>query len=352
MTILQLRKFPLLALFLSLVSCSSSDHSSREPASTRPNLTGTYLGEAFYMKRPLIGGGQRQPAMRLYLHPIKGKAGSYHAVLMEYDNVVQMAAPYLASQKAPGLNKVVGYLNRIAKRIYVYRVVPEANSLTYSMHEVSVVDGKIVPQAKVSAYLKLPEQPDPASVLAGAIISGMPDGNIFFPGKNVQPPADFLTGVKDKLTVSQYELTAMTYRKANLASSWRGNLEDLEGSYLSEYAKMTDGVLELYRQGSDRKAKFLKSTVTKSPNAQQSGEYYISEPLPDMFVLTPTRKDNTASDRFLSGRIGLFLDVFDASAPEAGGHEVTELVFISPTDPADFLMYYQHPDHKKNVGVE
>jgi hypothetical protein len=72
-----------------------------------------------------------------------------------------------------------------------------------------------------------------------------------------------------------------------------------------------------------------------------------------MYVLIPaTRGNTTASQAEMMPRIGLFLDVFDGSAPEAGSHLVTELAFTNPQDPEDFMMYYEHPQHLKNVGVE
>ncbi|MBO9667791.1 MAG: hypothetical protein J7501_13390, partial [Bdellovibrio sp.] len=74
---------------------------------------------------------------------------------------------------------------------------------------------------------------------------------------------------------------------------------------------------------------------------------------PKMYVLVPaTNRTRTASDIEMTGRIGLFLDVFDGSSPEAGRHLVTELAYTNPYDPEDFMMYYEHPQHLRNVGVE
>jgi hypothetical protein len=107
-----------------------------------------------------------------------------------------------------------------------------------------------------------------------------------------------------------------------------------------------------------KKMKFVKSNTTKAKyftnpkSGDIEGDYVVSEPIPKMYVLTPTSRRGTSSDKEMVPRIGLFLDVFDGSAPEAGSHLVTELAFTNQNDPEDFMMYYEHPQHLKNVGVE
>ena len=104
--------------------------------------------------------------------------------------------------------------------------------------------------------------------------------------------------------------------------------------------------------------KFVKTKMTKAKHftnpksATIVGDYYVTEPIPKMYLLTPTTAARTASDKEMVSRIGLFLDVFDASAPEAGGHMVTELAYTNPADPEDFMMYYEDPTHRKWVGVD
>ena len=190
--------------------------------------------------------------------------------------------------------------------------------------------------------------------LAGAVIRGNPDGDIKFPDRE-EPSEGFRSDLANALRLSEYKLASAIYSLGKLQSTWRGNFGELEGSYLSEYGRMKDGVLELYNKGGQSQAQFIKTNRTKArdftnpKSAEIVGNYLVTEPLPKMFVLTPGNNQATKSDAEMGGRIGLFLDVFDASAQ---GNLVTELVFTNPDDPEDFMMYYQHPEHLKNIGVE
>jgi len=254
---------------------------------------------------------------------------------------------------------VVGYLDKIATRISAYKFVPSNKSGTYEMRNLEVKKGQIVPADTPSMYLILNPKADSSNPLAGAVISGNKDGNILFsPDEHMKKPG-FIAGINEALTLSQLRLATVIYKKAKLGSAWRGNWNDLEGSYLSEYGRFTDGVHELYSVNGQTRAKFIKSNNTKAKyftnpkSGYLEGDYAVSEPIPKFYVLTPSKKAAaTASDAEMNGRIGVFLDVFDASAPEAGGHMVTELAYINSQDPEDFMMYYEHPQHLRNVGVE
>jgi hypothetical protein len=323
----------------------------RTPSASR-DLTGTYLAEGIFPKRT---AGLHRPAMRLYLESVQGEADSYYGVLLEYDKLFSMAAPYLASQKAPALNKVVGYLDKIATRISAYKFVPGANG-TYNMHNLEVHNEQIVPATAVSMVLNFNPNNTERNLRAGAFITGNREGQILFPGHKQN--SGVVTELADLFNITQYELATFTYKIGKLASTWRGNWKDLEGSYLSEYGRFTDGVLELYSQNGQPKSKFIKTNTTKAKyftnpkSASIEGDYNVIEPIPKMYILVPTQRAHTASDAEMTGRIGLFLDVFDGSAPEAGSHLVTELAYTNPQDPEDFMMYYEHPQHVKNVGVE
>ena len=106
-------KVYLIALAVVLSACSSVQtahtpdltNSSRTPSGT-VDLSGTYLGEGLYSSRPFIGGGIRRPAMRIYLERAEGETDSYYGALVEYDKLLNMALPYLSSQKAPFFNKI------------------------------------------------------------------------------------------------------------------------------------------------------------------------------------------------------------------------------------------------------
>lgn len=356
-----MKKLFLLALVACLGACATHSNSASETASTSArtptsveDLTGHYLGEGLFSKRT---GGLDRPAMRFYLERVAGEADSYYGVLVEYDQLMAMAAPYLASQKAPPLNKVVGYLDKIATRISAYKLTPGQARNTYEMYNLEVRNGRIVPASNFQMVLNLASDSDKQDPLGGAMITGNEDGQIVFPKKTEAMTKNAFQRAIDALIITQYDLAKFAYKIGRLSSTWRGNWEDLEGSYLSEYGRLEDGVLELSTQNGQKQMQFIKSNRTKAKHftnpksAAIEGTFIVSEPIPKMYVLTPARGTNSASDKEMTGRIGLFLDVFDASAPEAGSHLVTELAFTNPRDPEDFMMYYEHPEHLKNVGV-
>ncbi len=357
----------LFAFALFLASCATNPNSvtttaentettssARSPSATS-DLSGTYLGEGLYQSRT---HGLRRPAMRIYLDRVPGESDSYYGVLVEYDQLLNMGLPYLASQKAPILNHVVGYLDKIATRISAYKVVPGQKGGTYELHNIDVQNSQIVPVAAISMVLNLNPKNTSPNPLAGAVITGNADGQIVFPSAEPAKSSGLISSITEALNITQLELATITYKKGHLASTWRGNWNDLEGSYLSEYGRFKDGVLELYSQNGQKKMRFVKSNKTAAKyftnpkSGSIEGDYVVLEPAPKMYVLVPTTRKITASDKEMGSRVGLFLDVFDGSAPEAGSHLVTELAFTNPQDPEDFMMYYEHPQHLKNVGVE
>lgn len=339
-----MRTIALLASALFVVSCATAPQ-PRTPSST-PDLSGHYLGEGIFKSR---SSGLRRPAIRMYMDRAQNENDAYYGVLVEYPNLLKMVPQYAATQKAPVINKLIGYLSEISTHISAYKFVPGQKAGTYEMHNLRVENGQIVPDADFKMTLHL-NTANAANPLADAFISGYEDGQINFPA-----PREL--GFRDYLVLTQYELATVVYKKGHLESTWRGNWNDLEGSYLSEYGRLKDGVLELYSVGGQKKMKFLKPNTkakyfTNPKSGSLEGDFVISEPIPKMYVLTPVDGVQTASTKELTGRIGLFLDVFDASAPEAGSHLVTELAFTNPDDDEDYLMYYEHPEHAKNVGVE
>lgn len=360
-----MKKLSLLALGLLLASCASNQttttvgqtdsagQSVRSPSATS-DLTGTYLGEGLYSNRTT---GIRRPAVRIYMDRAQGESDSYYGVIVEYDQLLNMGAPYLASQKAPVLNKVVGYLDKIATRISAYKFVPGPQAGTYNLHNLEVRNGQITPAAAPTMQLVLDPSNKSANPLNGAAITGGAEGTISFPHDD-NSGEGLISGIAEMLNMSQYKLAKLVYKKGHLASTWRGNWQDLEGSYLSEYGRFKDGVLELYNVNGQKKAKFIKTNTTKAKyftnpkSGDIEGDYIVSEPIPKMYLLIPISRRATPSDKEMVPRIGLFLDVFDGSAPEAGSHLVTELAFTNQNDPEDFMMYYEHPAHLKNVGVE
>lgn len=328
---------------------SNLENNVRTPA-TAGDLSGDYLAEGRFENRD---SGVKHPALRIYLDRAPGEADTYYGVMVEYPNMLNLGMPlkYGASQKAPFFNKIIGYLNRISTRVWAFKAVRGQNAGSYELHNLEARSGQVVAAANASMLLNLDTNNiNSNNPLAGATITGYSEGKIVIPS-----PTNDDGSFSEEL---QYNLASFVYKKAKLKSTWRGNWNDLEGSYLSEYGRVKDGVLELYSQNGQKRMKFIKTNRTNAKyftnpkSAPLEGEYAILEPVPKMYVLVPLQRKNTASDAQMSNRIGLFLDVFDASAPEAGSHMVTELAFTNPNDPEDFMMYYEHADHLKNIGVE
>lgn len=342
-----MRNLCLFAFVLCLAACATTPNatSPRNPAST-VDMTGSYLGEGIFPERT---EGVRRPAIRFYLDRSQDEYDTYYGVLVEYPNLVNLGRKFLTVDKAPKLGALTGYLNQISTRISAYKLVPGQRPGTYQMHNLEVRHGKIVPESYYTMVLHL-NTTNASNPLFGASIRGHEDGNINFP-----TPREIRK--RDVLSLTQYELATLAYKIGKLSSTWRGNWQDLEGSYLSEYGRVRDGVLELYSVNGQKKMKFIKPNTpakdfTNPKSGTLEGDFIVSEPIPKMYILAPADNSDTASGRELTGRIGLFLDVFDASAPEAGSKLVTELVFTNSADDKDYLMYYQHPGHAKNVGVE
>lgn len=338
-------------LCLGLGACVSTK-GSRYPAAV--DLSGTYLGEGLYLARR---GTDKltKPAVRLYLNKdLDSNDGSYLGVLLEYDSVNEMAIPFLTAQNAPKFKEIAGHLTKIATKISAYRVVPRQDN-NFDLRPIKVQGSELVSEAS-SLILKLGKASGDEHALVGARIVGDPEGDIHFPTKTKQQRGLFekVITLGGAIPLSQYELAEFTYRKGKLNSTWRLDYENLEGSYLSAYARNYDGVMELFSEGDAKKAEFFASTTkasdyTNSKSAGLKGVVDIIEPVDGILVIKTPK--TTAAHRVLEGRLGLFLDIFDASSEEAGGHKVVEIAFLNPDDPTDFLMYYQHPEHLKNVGV-
>lgn len=313
------------------------------------DLDGTYLGVSRY--KPLHKGPNRA-ATRIYLHEIEGERGSYHMVLLEYVNLLKMAPQYVVANKLPKFSKIVGYLKEITKKISVHKVVPSKVDGTMLIYPVKVEGDKIVAK-KVANPTKLILKPGKIGTsdgelkhaLSGAVITSNGDDKlkeIFFPMK------------KDgKASGIQYSIANATYTKVGLDSTWRK--EFLPGPYLSAYARNNDEVLTLRktRKGeymnfilnpemAGKKKKSRKKMFTNKKSAFLQGNFESIEAADGMFLLKPMEAQ-TATVNVLDGRIGLFIDIFDAT--KALNQDVVELVFVNTEDAEDFLMYYEHPEN-------
>jgi hypothetical protein len=334
----------LLASLLFAVSCSHSGQTDRKIASVGPDLTGTYLGVADYGKgHP----GPNKPAIRIYFKPIENEAGKYNVVILEYVDLLRMAPSYIISNKLPFIAKKVGYLNHISNTIAAYEANPGAKEGTLELWPL-VVSGKQIVAKKDGKprIFALAENFDPANPIAGATISSVNEDEpkeIFFPSNVIKKRAGI-----------QYGTAKLAYEKAKLESTWRMNY--LRGPYLSQYHRKDDVVLNLGKNSNGDTASFVINDVVASRMSEKKrikmftnpksaflkGDFAVSEPRDGMFLFHSENADQ-ATDAIVKNKIGLFLDVFDAS--KSLGQDVVELALVDSENPSDFLMYYEHPDN-------
>lgn len=339
----------ILSLF-TLISCSSFN-SSRYPASFGRDLSGTYLGVADYK---LFHKGPNNAATRIYLHPVKGEPESYYLLIHEYVNLLNMFPEYVAAAKAPGLNKLIGYLKKITAKLEVYKMTPTGTEGTFNMYRVKV-DGETLTHEdeKKPRQLVLSDSDDLGHPLEGAIITSN--------GKRGQPKEIFFPADNDrKYNGLQYTLANFTYKVFKLDSTWRKSF--LPGPYLSAYGRLNDTVLELSNEGGKQLTDFVinpemkdkskwrrKKMFTNKKSAFLKGSYEMIEPAAGMFLLRGIDTEKKTNS-ILEGRIGLFIDIFDAT--KALNQDVVELIFVDPANPKDFLMYYEHPDNGEGNGED
>ncbi len=331
-----------IALAFALGACSSGDK-SRSLSSFDRDISGTYLGVSQYK---FGHKGPNKAATRIYLDEIDGEPGSYNVVLLEYVNLLKMAPQYVAANKLPIASKAIGYLKNITSKISTYKMTPSKVEGTYELYPLKIVDDQIVSdRSSKPRLLVLSQEKNLKNALEGAVITSAADGQpkeIFFPTKD-----------DEKVNGFQYGLAKFTYNKVKLDSTWRKNY--LPGPYLSAYGRLDDVVLDLKVNGDENLAKFQtpgkyaalsakkrKNMFTNPKSAFLKGEYSVSEPRDGMFLFHPIKSDK-ATQKEVAGRIGLFIDIFDAT--KALGQDVVELALIDPNNDSDFLMYYEHPDN-------
>jgi len=341
-----MKKLSIVLFAITLSACSTPSTTSREPSSAELDLSGSRLGHATYK---FFRDGPNQPAIRLYLNKVENEIGTYHAVIFEYASLPSIAPQYLASRKLPAANKFIGYLNHIGQKISAFKVIPSPKQGTYEMHPLRV-QGKIIEVALQARplLLTLSNEMSSGDLLGGASISSGSDGHVemFFPKDD------------GKLHGVQYGLAKLAYEKAKLDSTWRKRF--LTGPYLAAYGKLNDVVLKLSSAPGGDTATFInndkrfniskkrRTAVFTSPkSASLEGTYSVTEPIDGMFVLWPNQEGQLGAEN-VTGRIGLFIDVFDAS--QALNQDVVEVAFVNPNDPEDFLMYYEHPDNGEGAG--
>jgi hypothetical protein len=334
--------------FISLASCTSSSVKNFRTPSSQTELQGTYLGVASYK------GKLRRPAVRIYLNETPGESDTYHVVLLEYVNLLGILPKYILSNKSPKISNVIGFLNKIVKKITVYKAIPSDKAYHYNLFELQA-DSRTVKTVESSSprQLVLSNEKNLSYPLEGAYITQNKKGQakkIFFPVeksiKNHGP---------------EYNVAKLVYDKVGLDSTWRKNF--LAGPYLSAYGKKNDVVLDLVSEKanrayfsvksensyktlskSKRKRKKREDVFTNPKSAFLEGGFIMREPVDGMFVLSPTHSNKSADTiEELNGRIGLFIDIFDAT--KKLNQDVVELILINPSDPLDFHMHYEDPDN-------
>ena len=235
-----------------------------------------------------------------------------------------------------------GYLNEITTKIWVFKATPVAGETnSYALNEVRVKDGQIVPvDSSPTKFLDLSTEDDLRYPLEGASTRGF-QGKTLFPQQNWLPKGS-----------AQHGLTTIVYSWVGLDSTWRKCF--LPGPYLAAYEKPNDVVLDLGAENDMMTASFFESEIGKAFTAAHSpeeraaifthpdsagleGEFEVTEPVNGMFLF------QNGTVNVVGNRIGLFIDVFDAT--EALGQDVVELALVNPEDPTDIMMYYEDPDN-------
>jgi hypothetical protein len=337
-------------LMVMLASCASTPTNTRTLASppdmaesSEKDLSGTFLGVATYEAGHK---GLDKPAARLYLEKAEGEKGAYYGIILEYSNLLKIAPRYVAARKLPKISKATGYLTDIVSSVAAYKVTPSSEVGVYEMFPLVVVDGKIMVKAGAAPrLLTLSKKDDLKTPIAGATITGTSDEEpkeIFFPTKD-----------DGKINGLQYDLANTTYTKVKLDSTWRKKF--LTGPYLSAYGNLTDVSLQLSRDGEKHMGEFKINPAYKNLTAEKrqkmftnkksaflKGNFDVTQPISGMFVFSPTTAEEKTAEE-VKGRIGLFIDIFDAT--KALNEDVVEFALVDSEHPRDFLMYYEHPDN-------
>lgn len=339
--------YALLLSSLLLVSCTSTN--DRYIASAGKSLDGTTLGVVKYTKdRSLILRRKDKPkyrAARVYMKEIPNEPGSYTLVLLEYVNLFKMAPKYVASNKLPRLSRVIGFLNQITKSVAVYKAVPNGQERTFELQKVKVSGEELVAEKQDEPSLLILDKGENKNPMEGATITAAAGGvpvEVYFPKSKTKESYG-----------KQYALANFTYNKFKLESTWRMNF--LNGPYLGSYGDKRDKILDLNSDDQGSYAHFIineerahlsqkkrEKQLTNAKSAYIFGSYKVTRPLEGLFLFKPLEQD-LPGQSYVEGRIGLFIDIFDARV--ALNQDVVELVMVDPDNPDDFLMYYEHPDN-------
>lgn len=338
-----MKKIFCLLSVLMLAACAHKTTPKRTISSVEKDLTGTWLGVADYGKGHK---GWNKKAMRIYFDPMPSEPGKYNVIILEYVDLLKMAPSYVASNKLPPVAKTFGYLKNITSTVAAYEASPGQAENTWELYPLVVQGENIVPKKDVKPrILTLSSAEGLEHVLAGATITASREDEpalTYFPTKE-----------DDKSDGIQYKTAVAAYKVAKLESTWRKNY--LRGPYLSQYYRRNDVVLNCKHEGDHDIASFVlggekfqkmsekKRTrmFTHPDSAFLKGDFTVSEPRDGMFIFHATANADDRAASVVSTKIGLFIDIFDAT--KSLHQDVVELVLADSERPADFLMYYEDP---------
>ncbi|MEZ4741966.1 MAG: hypothetical protein R3B45_05890 [Bdellovibrionota bacterium] len=357
-----------LFFFLSVLSCAHKrDTTAGAISSSRSDqpqilLNGSYLGMANYGHRK----GINSPATRLYLQQDPDNQSSYYAVLLEYSAIQEMALQYLAANRFRELNeKYIGYLTKIATEISIFKAIPTNKNGEFSFYPIKIDSNNKISYDSSNMYgtLQLKEYPEKDNPLKGAKLTpngwkryNRPEEIVFppieakktsFPTRQTYPSSDNQESVS-----AQYLIAKNVYDSLNLQSTWYH--EYINDTYLAAYNHKEDKVLVMSEEDGEMRSEFTlpspKIKTDKHPrftnpkSGKIQGKFIVKQPIPSVGIFTYEAMDSSA-DNYSRGeiesRIGLFIDIFNAS--ESLNQAVVEFVMVNPNDPKDFLMYYEFP---------
>jgi len=359
----------LIIISIGLVSCSHTSQNRLPSAAGNSKIAGDYLGTASY------GFMKKGKAIRAYFKPVLSEQGNetgeYNVMLFEYSGLGKAGTQFLISSKFESLAEKIGYLTVISDKIWLLRG-EQVSSKKFNLYPLTL-EGRSIVKSKTKQPWQLTLSNIPERnlhtfkhgakyMLEGAKITTAGSGNIpkyiYFPKtkKNMALVKDSNHQRVSQPASLQHGIATLVYKYGKLLSTWRDGY--LTGDYLSGYNRKFDKVLTLSKRGttynSGLNANFMRNNLAESldgarrpkrfANVNQAfveGNFSVTNPSSGMFLFRYVRGNGDAK-KYLDNRIGLFIDIFDATAQ---GKDVVELALINPDNPEDIIMYFEHPDN-------
>jgi len=351
----------LIALSLALsAGCKSREFNSETAATNQPqlpprvDLSGNSLGYIDYK------GNIGRRAVRIYSKKVDGVADTYNTVIVEYPPILSVFPRFVSTPKSEEdiqdgkftekfindvkskINARIGDLKHILARVTVYRTVPKAgNASAFELRRLrydTTAKSLIVDNSSEVSVLTLAEKGSLDSPLAGATISAAAKGE----------PAQITVPKTSKGNGIEWQLVNLAYSAAKLDSTWRSDF--LNGAYLSTYGNRKNVILNLSNAAGSLQADFLDAKAQNIPSteftnplsAEIIGKYDVKAAQPGIFVFTP-KVAGSAGSQHVETKLGLFIDVFDAT--KSLNMDVVELVLVDENTPTKFHMYFEDPEN-------